>query len=444
MKIKTPLWIALILAGWSFCQRQEQIHRVYYVAPTGSDNNPGTEDKPWRTIQKAAETLLPGDTVYIKAGVYRERVVPKNSGEPDKYIVYASYPGDTAVIDGEGLNLPEEHGLFEVLDKNYIVISGLKIMNAGPNENVGILVENSSHIIIQKNYIYNTTSSGIGVWNSKDIIIDGNEIELACNDGEQECITVAGTENFEVKNNHVHDGGPGTNGGEGIDVKDGSSNGKVYNNCVHHLNRLGIYVDAWDKHTYNIEVFQNRVYNCDGDGFALASEAGGLLENIKIYNNIAYDNQYCGIAITANGDAFQHPMKNIKVINNTLYQNGTNNWGGGIYVENPDVENIIIRNNICSKNLSFQMAVESSLEDMSVDHNLIDGYRDYEDEIRGKDYVEGDPMFADPFLRDFHLKKGSPAIDKGSSQDAPSDDFEGNPRPQGKGYDIGAFEFMGA
>jgi len=44
---------------------------------------------------------------------------------------------------------------------------------------------------------------------------------------------------------------------------------------------------------------------------------------------------------------------------------------------------------------------------------------------------------------DFHLKKDSPAIDKGWSLDAPDDDFDGNPRPQGSAYDIGAFEFTG-
>ena len=51
-------------------------------------------------------------------------------------------------------------------------------------------------------------------------------------------------------------------------------------------------------------------------------------------------------------------------------------------------------------------------------------------------------MFANPSKADFHLREGSPAIDSGSAVDAPSDDFDGNSRPQGAGYDIGAFEFM--
>jgi len=36
---------------------------------------------------------------------------------------------------------------------------------------------------------------------------------------------------------------------------------------------------------------------CAANGFSVASEAGGLLENVRIYNNIAYDNGYVGIII---------------------------------------------------------------------------------------------------------------------------------------------------
>ncbi len=417
--------------------------KVYYVAKNGSDKNPGTSDLPWLTIQHAAETIVAGDTVYIKAGTYKERVIPHNSGSADNYIVYIAHPGDTVTIDGDSISLPSEWGgLFDVSDMSYIKISGLRIINAGPNDNnVGILVDNSSHIIIEKNYIYNTVSSGIGVWDSDNIIIADNEVELACNDGEQECITVAVTDTFEVKNNHVHHGGPGNMGGEGIDVKDGSSNGKVYKNHVHDINRLGIYVDAWDKHTYNIEVFQNIVHDCVDNGFALVSEKGGLLENVTFYNNIAYNNEACGFTFGHWGEhAPSRPMKNIKVINNTFYDNGEGSWGGGISVESQDAEDVVIRNNICSQNLSFQIQVEVSIPNLTVDYNLIDGYRGYDDEIYGSDYLEGDPMFVNPSRADFHLQEGSPAIDNGSSVDAPNDDFDGNPRPQGDGYDIGAYE----
>ena len=59
---------------------------IYYVAPTGDNENPGTLDDPWQTIQKAAETLVAGDTVYIRAGTYFEQVIPLNSGSSSHFI----------------------------------------------------------------------------------------------------------------------------------------------------------------------------------------------------------------------------------------------------------------------------------------------------------------------------------------------------------------------
>ena len=43
---------------------------TYYVSNTGSDTNPGTESQPFRTIQKAANIVNPGDTVIVEDGVY--------------------------------------------------------------------------------------------------------------------------------------------------------------------------------------------------------------------------------------------------------------------------------------------------------------------------------------------------------------------------------------
>ncbi len=59
-----------------------------YVAPTGNDNNPGTSQKPFKTIAKATENLVPGDEVIIKNGVYRESIILSNlNGTSDKPII---------------------------------------------------------------------------------------------------------------------------------------------------------------------------------------------------------------------------------------------------------------------------------------------------------------------------------------------------------------------
>ncbi len=76
---------------------------TYYVDaqnPVASDNSPGTEAVPWETITKACRAAQAGDTVLIKAGTYREALMPKNSGKPGAPITFQAYPGDFVMIKG--------------------------------------------------------------------------------------------------------------------------------------------------------------------------------------------------------------------------------------------------------------------------------------------------------------------------------------------------------
>ncbi|NLE59037.1 MAG: DUF1565 domain-containing protein [Planctomycetes bacterium] len=417
---------------------------LFYVSPGGDDTNPGTETQPWRTIQKAADSLVAGQTVYIMAGTYAERVMPQNSGTADNFITFAAQPGAAVTIDGSSVTLPDDlAGLFEIAFNDYIRVTGLRIVNAGPNtDNAAILVRHGSHITIDDNATDHTASSGIGVWDSDNVIIDGNTVDHAGEAGGQECISVAVTDTFEVRNNTVRDGSK-----EGICLKDGSSNGKVYGNVVEGTYGVGVYVDAWDKHTFNIEISQNTVYDVAGEGIVAASEMGGLLENVSIFNNVVFHNEFVGIHIIPNGLVPDSPMDNIQVVNNTVVNNGWDDFGGAIAVDNTAATDIVLRNNICSQNLSFQIVVGAGTPAVTIDHNLIDGYQGFEgNETRGTDYVEGDPMFTDAATADFHLQSGSPAIDSGSSTDAPSSDFDDQSRPvdgddDGTAtWDIGAYE----
>lgn len=59
----------------------------------------------------------------------------------------------------------------------------------------------------------------------------------------------------------------------------------------------------------------------------------------------------------------------------------------------------------------------------------------------GAGNISVDPLFVDANNSDFRLLKDSKCIDAGTSTDAPNTDFEGNSRPIGNGYDIGAYEY---
>ena len=78
---------------------------TYYVddaSATASDENPGSEAKPWQTLSRAAgaDELRPGDTVLVKSGVYREEFIISKSGEPGRPITFAAAAGHRVVIKG--------------------------------------------------------------------------------------------------------------------------------------------------------------------------------------------------------------------------------------------------------------------------------------------------------------------------------------------------------
>jgi len=74
-----------------------------HVSKSGSDGNPGTLEQPFKTIGKAATVAVPGDTVLIRAGTYRETVAPQRSGEPGKPIVFRAYQKEQVTVSGANL-----------------------------------------------------------------------------------------------------------------------------------------------------------------------------------------------------------------------------------------------------------------------------------------------------------------------------------------------------
>lgn len=420
----------------------------YYVATNGSDQNAGTSvQTAFRTINRANTVAKAGDVVHIRGGIYYERVVVRNSGEPGKPLVFCNYGDEKPIIDGSGQTAPDWdlRGLFQITSKKYVIVEGLRVQNVmglGRNGN-GIYVAgpNAAHITIRQCSTDNTGSSGIAAWGNtpegrydgiRHLLIEGCVISRALMDGYQECLTVSqGVEDFDVSYNTVHDSGRGylEGGPLGIDTKFGVRNGVVHHNYVYNINNAsGIYVDAWDRDTYNIEVYNNTVHNTDHFGISIGSEERGPVHDIKIYNNVVHDCGYSGITISGYNHG-PNTISRVDVYHNTVYNN--KHWG--IIVEDPTVDGRVY-NNIFMGHPWAQMRRISP--NITADHNLISGYGHF-----GTDNIIGDPKFVDIDNRNLQLAGGSPAIDAGASRGAPATDITDKARPIGRGVDIGAYEY---
>jgi hypothetical protein len=399
---------------------------TFYVSPSGDDSNPGTMSLPWRTLAKAAGTLTAGQAVYVRAGTYRERLIPQNSGTDGNYIIFSAYPGETVVIDGTGVVLPRLQGLVNIRQKSYVRVSGFRVVNAGVNVpdgtwNFGIATQASDHIVIDRNYIGRTYSIGLDISQfSNHVLVDGNEVtdtNFGSSDNEVAVAIIWFSHHVEVRNNFVHHGN-----NEGIDPVAGVHDVTVHHNTVSHMGRQGIYVDSWTEYQYNITYFNNvshdnGLINGNG-GFAISAEEGGMLQNVSFYNNLSYNNEGHGFIVTSWGSN-SHRIDNVTIVNNTVYNNGQE----GITIDNSEATNVLIRNNIAYRDAGGSIVVRSA-GSVTQDHNLT-----------------FDPKFVNAASGDFRLQAGSPAIDAGSSNAAPLVDFSGRPRPVGTAFDIGAYEF---
>jgi hypothetical protein len=433
--------------------------RTYYVSTTGQDTNPGTIKQPWLTIQKAANTLVAGDTVYIREGTYfpSAPIIPQHSGSAaGGYITYNAFPGENAIIDGSNItNSSALSGIFSIekpSGRSYIIVENLHFQNG---KKTGISASAADHIIISHNTIDNTVSSGIIFTRpvtspqlySHDFIIESNTIQHACTGNDQENLTISsGSQYFEVRYNQIsHNGG----NKQGIDIKGGSHHGSVHDNYIHDFNNVSLYIDAYDGDEHDIDIYNNRI-DCNAQGFGIAMSAEqpkGLLHDINVYNNIVTDcTRGSGIQVTNWTTSPGNPTGqkyNILIANNTLVNNNSTNeknYGGIIVQDLASVTGpIIIENNITSNNGGAgQIAIgNSALSYTDSRNNLIFG----NNSSACMNCIYADPRFINPGADDFHLQPSSPAIDAGLTIANISTDYDNIPRPQGNAFDIGAYEY---
>ncbi|MCC6927589.1 MAG: right-handed parallel beta-helix repeat-containing protein [Gemmatimonadaceae bacterium] len=406
--------------------------RSWYVAPNGSDANPGTATLPFRTVQKGVNRAAASDTVVVQAGTYALTtgvLIQKKFGTPAAPFVLRGN-GAAILRDPTGKSLLWS-GLVNVKNSTNVVVTGLTLQNSGF---FGVMIQSANRVTVQG--VTSTTSGASALYalSSYNIKVYNNDFSNFCYLGAygrgitcQEGISIVSVDTFDVAENLVHDARqtgssvqPG--GGEGIDVKEASKHGYVRYNKVWNLVQLGIYIDAWDKTLEDVEVAGNRVWNTAA-GITIASEEGGTVRNVRVHDNLVYRNGYDGIEISGYGK--NGLRENIAIYGNTTSYNGytankppycklwgCGDYGTGIRVETTNIRNSRIHDNISYQNATTVMESAASATNAVIDNNVVYpvGKSTWAPEKLGSRPIKVDPLFVFPGSNDFHLRSTSPAI----------------------------------
>jgi hypothetical protein len=206
---------------------------VYYLTTNGDNSNPGTETKPWLTLQKAANTMVAGDTVYVKQGTYSGFMV-STSGTADNYISYLAYPGATPIIGqiyfGNGASYNKFYG-FEITypsgggvqmnhNNDYNIVSNCHIHHCNPGGSVGVDLSGGSDFNIVEDCIIHDCYYAIHTSEStnRGNIFRRNVCYRISDDGFN---FSPSTEDTQVINNVIYDvGWDGSGGADGIHLFD--------------------------------------------------------------------------------------------------------------------------------------------------------------------------------------------------------------------------------
>jgi parallel beta-helix repeat protein len=300
---------------------------LYVGGANCSDSGPGTQAQPFCTISEAASVAVAGQTVLVSSGTYDEDVKPANSGTPGSPITFQAAPGATVTVAG-GWNG------FTISSRTWITISGFTITG--------------------------TTSSGIYLWNSNNVVVNGNTVTYSGQQAQGENavgIYVGETSNSTISGNTVDH-----NSATGIYLTQGSTGVMVAGNEASY-NAYG-----WERNANGIDVIspgntviKNVAHNNEDSGIQFYP--GG--NNNVAADNLSYDNMgittvqltNCSHPTTGNtSDCFtgDHGIDDLdvtgnQITGNTVYGNTT----AGINVEglpSGTPSGITIKNNISVDN----------------------------------------------------------------------------------------------
>ena len=382
-----------------------------YVNPGGTDSVGCGGGTPCRTIKYALDNEAQyGDVIIVADGTYTDQI----SMQPG--VVISGAGADVTFVDGEGIRGPLVSAGSGVTES--AVLRGFTIQN-GKNNLVGgggINISSGSPLIENCTISHNLANGQSG----GGLFIGGSPT---------------------LSNNVIFDN-ESTGSGGGIYIGGGSPIlvfNTIYSNTTFDWGG-GIY--KWDGSAI---LRSNTIYSNTGP------RGGGGIYNydgpLTLQNNMIHRNRTAG---GFDGGGVYIVLTNTVILeNNTIYSNtAENGFGGGIYVQ---FGSPVISNSIVVSNTGFVGGgiAKGGVGAFTIDYNnvwgnvaLSPGTDNYYAVTAGVHSISSDPKFVDATNSNFHLNSGSPCINSGDPNTSLNSDFEGNKRPSGSGYDMGAYEYQ--
>jgi hypothetical protein len=358
---------------------------TYYVAPTGSDANAGTATAPFRTVQKAANVVQPGNVVIVRDGIYTgptgsgtALVNITRGGTSSAWVTFKAEHRWGAKLNAQ--NNATQYGIFLKTGANYVRIEGFEIY--GTKNSAFLAYNGAHHVDFVRNHVHNAGR------NCSD-----------SNIGQNGAFVGGGVRYVTLERNLFHDIGrfaPGENGC--------SLSTTNYQNHDH-----GVYVEQAD----DVIIRNNIFYNIKR-GFSIQrySSSGYVASRLWILNNtFAFPNPYRSAHIT-----IQTGATDMRVENNVFYDPKD----AALSFASMSFPNLTVKNNITYSGVIKTGSPSGATFSGNLDNT--------------------DPRLMAPGSANFRLQDGSPAIDRGLSLSEVKADFDGLSRPRGAGYDLGAFE----
>lgn len=406
--------VALLMVG-AICGSARAT--TYEVAPAGNDASSGLAAAPWKTLQKAALTVKPGDTVLINDGTYAGFRV-RTSGTAAARITFKSKSKWGAKITS--VNPSADADWVTVLSASYITIDGLEV-SGSTRAGIGV----------------RTLFDGTGA-DTRDNIVQN----CFCHDnglpsgGAHDGIFTGFALNFTAQDNVCDH-----NGEHGIYVSNSADNPIVRRNRCSNNRNCGIQLNA-DANTQvngqgdglisNWLVENNVIYGNGAGGGAGVNLDGDV--NGVCRNNLIYSNTASGIALYGI-DGAQASNHNL-VVNNTIYDPNSPR-GAIVLLDGANSNNAF--NNILISGIGIDVGVVSGF---THDYNVVSSYSGAAATAHEKNATAA-ALFVAPGSN-FRLAANSPALNAGvaafGGANAPATDIENAARPAGAAFDIGCFE----